>query len=203
MRAMAHSYVCHDSSMHAMAPFICATTQSYVCHDSFICVTWLIHMCDMTHSYVWHDSFHLRHESFGCVCHDSFLCVTWLLSSAPWLIRMFDAAHLCVCHDSFICVPWPIHMCATTSFMCVTWLIRMFDVAHSCVCHDLFIWASIMSVALVRGCDVNHRSLLQKSPIKETISPCDSTWMWYTANESYCTNKWVLICSCNMTHMYL
>ena len=29
---------------------------SSVGHDSFICVTWLIHMCDMTHSYVWHDS---------------------------------------------------------------------------------------------------------------------------------------------------
>jgi len=28
-----------------------------VCYDWFICVTWLIHMCDMTHSYVWHDSF--------------------------------------------------------------------------------------------------------------------------------------------------
>jgi len=35
-----------------------------VWHDSFICVTWLIHMCDMTPSYVW---------------HDSFICVTWLL----------------------------------------------------------------------------------------------------------------------------
>jgi len=32
-------------------------THLYVWHDSFICVTWLIHMCDMTHSYVWHDSF--------------------------------------------------------------------------------------------------------------------------------------------------
>jgi len=32
-------------------------THSYVWHDSFICVTWLIHMCDVTHSYVWHDSF--------------------------------------------------------------------------------------------------------------------------------------------------
>jgi len=39
-------------------------THSYVWHDSFICVTWLIHMCDMTHSYVW---------------HDSFICVTWLI----------------------------------------------------------------------------------------------------------------------------
>ena len=26
-------------------------------HYSFICATWLIHMCDMTHSYVRHDSF--------------------------------------------------------------------------------------------------------------------------------------------------
>jgi len=26
---------------------------THVWHDSFICVTWLIHMCDMTHSYVW------------------------------------------------------------------------------------------------------------------------------------------------------
>ena len=43
----------------------CEITHSYMRHDSFICVTWLIHMCvtllihicDMTHSYVWHDSF--------------------------------------------------------------------------------------------------------------------------------------------------
>jgi len=27
-----------------------------VWHDSFICVTWLIHMCDMTHSDVWHNA---------------------------------------------------------------------------------------------------------------------------------------------------
>ena len=32
-------------------------TRSHVWHDSFMCVTWLIHMCDMTHSHVWHDSF--------------------------------------------------------------------------------------------------------------------------------------------------
>ena len=41
-------------------------THSYVWHDSFLCVTWLIPMCDMTHSYVWHDSFlcvHLTHSS--------------------------------------------------------------------------------------------------------------------------------------------
>ena len=40
-------------------------------HDLFICVTWLIHMCDMSRSYVW---------------HDSFICVTWL-------IHMSDMTH--------------------------------------------------------------------------------------------------------------
>jgi len=40
---------------------------SRVWHDSFICVTWLIHMCDMTHSYV-------RQEFFTCV--------TWLITSS-------------------------------------------------------------------------------------------------------------------------
>ena len=55
-------------------------THSYVWHDSFICVTWLIHMCDKTRSYVW---------------HDSFVCVTWL-------IRMCDMTHSYVWHDSFL-----------------------------------------------------------------------------------------------------
>jgi len=39
-------------------------TSSQMWHDSFICVTWLLQICDMTPSYVW---------------HDSFICVTWLL----------------------------------------------------------------------------------------------------------------------------
>ena len=50
----------------------------YARHDSFICVTWLIYMCDMTHSYTWYD--------------DSFLCVTWL-------IHMCDMTHPCVSRD--------------------------------------------------------------------------------------------------------
>jgi len=51
-------------------------TRSYVWHDSFICVTWLIHMC-------------VHH--LGDV-HGSFICVTWPI-------------HLCfVRHESFVCV---------------------------------------------------------------------------------------------------
>ena len=36
----------------------------YEWHDSFICVTWLVHMCAVTDSYVW---------------HDSLICVTWCI----------------------------------------------------------------------------------------------------------------------------
>jgi len=105
-----------------------------VWHDIFICVTWLIHMCDMTHSYVWHDSFtcvpclihmcdmthsYMRHDNHSDVWHDSFTCVTW---------------------QSFTCVTW--RVCILTSlrhhsnasckrFMCVTWLIHMCDMTHA------------------------------------------------------------------------
>ena len=78
-------------------------THSYVWHDSFICVTWLIHMCDMTHSYVWHDSF----MTHSYVWHDSFICVTWLIHMCDmthsWLIRMCDIkmTYSYVWHDSF------------------------------------------------------------------------------------------------------
>ena len=46
---------------------VCDVTHSHEWHDSFIRVTWLIHVCEMTHSYVW---------------HDSFICVTWLVRRA-------------------------------------------------------------------------------------------------------------------------
>ena len=55
-------------------------SHSHVWHVSFICVTWLIHMCDMTYSHVW---------------HVSFTCVTWL-------IHMRDMTHSYVWHDSVI-----------------------------------------------------------------------------------------------------
>ena len=77
-------------------------THLYVWHDSFVCVTWLIRMCDMTHSYVW---------------HDSFICVTWL-------IRMCDMTHSYVWHDSFIRVTWLIRMCDMThSYVWHDWFV--------------------------------------------------------------------------------
>jgi len=103
---------------------------SWYGNDSFICVTWLIHMCDMTHSYVWHDS------SNGCSWlyeNGSFTCVTWLIHMCDMthpmdVVRCMGMTHSYVWHDSFVCVTWLIHMCDMThsyvwhdSFICVTW----------------------------------------------------------------------------------
>ena len=73
----------------------------------FICVTWLIRMCDMTHLCMWYDSFanvtwliHVCDMTDLYLWHDSFMCVTWLL-------RVCDVCHMTpsrVWHDSFTCV---------------------------------------------------------------------------------------------------
>jgi len=52
---------CPSSCREKARRWLCDRTSScvrrdsfwHMWHDSFICVTWLIHMCDMTHSYVW------------------------------------------------------------------------------------------------------------------------------------------------------
>ena len=110
-------------------------------HDSFICVTWLIHVCDMTHSYVWHDSSMTTFSKISLdmthsrVWHDSFICVTWLIHDDLFadLLR----------HDSFMCVTQFVHMCNMThlyvwhdSSKRVTWLIHMWDMTHSYVWRD-------------------------------------------------------------------
>jgi len=120
---MTHSYVWHD-------PFICVIwlihvcdmTHSYVWRASFIRVTWLIHVYDMTHSYVWHDWF-----VYVYMWHDSFICVTWL-------IHMCDMTHPYVWHDVSICVTWLIHMCDMTQTY------DSFVMTHSYVCHVSSIW---------------------------------------------------------------
>jgi len=104
---------------------MCDMTHSYVWHDSFICETWLIHMCDMTHSQ-----------------HSTWLRVTWLL-------HMWDMTHSYVWHDSFICETWLIHildamiqssltLVLDSTWLRATWLIHMCDVTHSYERHDSF-----------------------------------------------------------------
>jgi len=138
VKDMTLSYVWHDS-------FICVTWLTHMCDSaSHICVTWLTHMCNMTHSYVWlwltqmwddarGGSIAVWHDSFTCVWHDSCTCV-------------WHDSFICVWHDSLICVTWLTHMwhahvtgltrsccCCVTWLihMCVIWLIHMCDMTHS------------------------------------------------------------------------
>ena len=46
-----------DSTNGIVRSLIELDAYSHVWHDSFICVTWLIHICDMTNPHVWYDSF--------------------------------------------------------------------------------------------------------------------------------------------------
>jgi len=172
------------------------TTHSFVRHNSFMYATGLIEMSDMTHSLrvcaanvrcvcmdvtilrrVWIDMTH----SF--VRHDSFVCETWLINT-------WNMTHSYVRHDSFIRETWLIHTWDTThSFVRHDSLIYS-DRTHLFVRHDLFVYGTQRSYicnrtyrnesndsryACVCGYGVAtmsrllYRSLLQKSPIKETI----------------------------------
>jgi len=99
-------------------------------HDSFICVTWLIYLCDMLHPFEGRDSpiwgtwlTHLRDVTQYNVgpCCRSGMCAIWLTHvCVTWLIHVCGMAHSCVWHGSFMCVAWLDYMC---------------DMTHSCVTH--------------------------------------------------------------------
>jgi len=107
---------------------------------SFLCVTWLIHMCDVTPSYVWDDSVlrfpAVRGRLIRCATthsyawRDSFKCVTWLIhmcDMTPYDLRQFVVAQYGTAgHDLFVCnVTYSCVWCATfiyvwhDSFVCV------------------------------------------------------------------------------------
>jgi len=160
-------------------------THSYVWHDSFMCVTWLIHMCDMTHSYVWHDSFicvawltlmcDMTHPSTcarSYVWRDSFIRVTrlihirditrsyvWHDSSTSMCSVISDMTHSHTWHASFVYVTWPIHMCDTT---------------HSHAWHDSFTCVP----RLIHTCDTTHSHVWHDSLTRVTRlfhTQCDIT----------------------------
>ena len=75
----------------------CRRRHSYLRHDSFICVTWLIHMCAMTHSYVW---------------HDSFICVTriWMTTSHMWMSHVAHMNETCRTYEWAMSNIWTSHV---------------------------------------------------------------------------------------------
>jgi len=99
------SYVWQNSRPRAICWGMCDMT------DLFICLTWLIHMCDMSHSWVnsrptaicWG----MCDMTHSYVWHDSLTCVTWLIHTC-------DTTHFHVQCDAFTCVARLIHMCDLT-----------------------------------------------------------------------------------------
>ena len=135
-----HSCVWHDS-------FICVTwlirmcDMTHVWHDSFISVTWLIHMCDMTHLY---DLTQIIRVNESCHTYKWVMSLEWGGSHAESCICLYLIIHMCT--QSFICVTWRIHKCDMMHShvwhdlcTCVTCLIHMCDMTDPHVWHDLFI----------------------------------------------------------------
>ena len=162
----AHVLMCvHTSSCVCTRPHACARAHvqdAWVRCVSFICVIWLIQICNITHSDARH--YFMRDMSFTplCTCwrrecncdlvdicdippsfmwHDSPICVICVMC-----VMCVMCYYSYVWHDSFIRVTWLIHTCDMNhsnvwhdSFICVTWLIHICDMTHSYVWHDSFI----------------------------------------------------------------
>jgi len=149
-------------------------THSYVWRDSFICVTWLIHVCDMTHSYVW---------------HDSFIYVTWL-------IHMCDMTHSYMSHDSFICVTWLNPMCDM--------LHPYGDMTHSYVWHASSIYNMTHSYVwhASSSCNMTHSYVWHASSICVTCLN-SYVWHASSACDMPHSYVWHASFICNMNHSYV
>jgi len=109
----------------------------YVWCDSFVCVTWLIHMCDMTHScdlYIW-GAANCRVRSASMYVHTCDVTRSYMW----WLIHTCDMTHSRVVYiyGAASCrvrsASLYVHACDVTrpfvwrdSFTRVTWLIHTF-----------------------------------------------------------------------------
>jgi len=161
--------------------FMCFTWfHEHVRHDSFICVTWLIYMCDVTHSYVWLDSFvcvtwliRMCDMTHSHVWHGSFICVIWL-------IRIFGMTHLYVWHGSFICVTWLIHMCKDMRASAIYEIFMCNMHFHLCRMTHLFVWND--SLTCVTWLNNMYACVTWLTDIKDMTH-------WH-------------VCICDMTHWY-
>jgi len=158
-------------------------THSYVWHDLFICVTWLIHMCDMTHSYVKHDSFcrctwlirpkeqrksRLLYMSrtppwnFG----NSFIFMTRLICRRTWLMRARVTEKMCACVCVCVCVCVRVCVWYHVTF----W--REFETEWIHVCVSVCVYVCVSNITLHSGGNLRSRQW------ESTWKCCEDVLRW-------------------------
>ena len=160
-------------------------THSCVWHDSFMCVTWLIHVCDMTHSDA---KALLRHGSISLLGHES------VYSLSLYSLSVYSShskiglpcrglAHTypvvwCMCVQ--LCVS-SVHVCdrARLDTLYVTWHIDMWRDTLTCATWHIHV------------CDRSHKR-------GHTIYMCDVTRI-YMGHASLTYGTW-LFQVCDMTY---
>jgi len=164
---------------------------------SFICATWLIHMCDTTHSYVW---------------HDSFICVTWL-------IHMCDMAHSCAhfhhpLHTHtvdlrLICVACLIHTChmshhsSTHTYMCEKYMCAKRQESSKRNCYMIFPRVIIKAIIIIIILYVHMYTIDEPFELRCANLPCVAhTYNWYVWYDSF-TRVTCLIHMCGMFHSHV
>jgi len=152
---------------------MCDMAHLYVWHDSFICVTWLIHMCD-------YDLALAAHMLWD-------ICVTWLIHPHIWhdahiLWDMTVSRHLVLCrthpvtHDSFIRVTCLIHVWHDSCvYVCDYYFVStvriLWGVTHSYMWHD----SSIRVTWLIHTCDMTHTYVWYD--LRQWVAPHRMTWL--------------------------
>jgi len=132
---------------------VCACVCVLVCvcvcvRVSFICVTWIIQLCDVTHSYVWHD-YVICVTWLACVC--VCVCVCRALQHAA-TCHLRDTTHFYAQHEAGNDrvdnsldmahtheLPPKTRWRENTILVRVMGIIHVCNMTHSCVLHDSFI----------------------------------------------------------------